>query len=97
MAELFWPKKCLLFVRGHGSDTFLVAFGENTHPVEYRIVLQRNRAVNFEHLGLTPGLDDYVLMALVNREGRMVASLTVRDLPGYRKVGLKLDMPPAST
>ena len=28
----------------------------------------------------------------MNREGQTVAALTVRDLPGYQKVGLKLDM-----
>ncbi|ROP39502.1 hypothetical protein EDD40_4891 [Saccharothrix texasensis] len=95
VAEMFWPEKCLPFVRGDGPDSFLVSFGEITRMVEYRVVLPKRWAVNFEHFGLTPGRDDYVLTASVNQEGRMVASLTVRDLPGYRKVGLKLDTPSA--
>ncbi|MCC8249089.1 hypothetical protein [Saccharothrix luteola] len=94
VADVFWPKKCLPFVSGDGPDSFLVSFSEITKVVEYRIVLPKRWAVNFEHLGLTPG-DDYVLTASLDREGRMVASLTVRDLPGYRKVGLKLDTPSA--
>ncbi|GAB2997246.1 hypothetical protein [Saccharothrix stipae] len=95
VVDVFWPEKCLPFVRGDGPDSFLVSFSEITHVVEFRIVLPKQWAVNFEHLGLTPGRDDYVLTASVNREGRMVASLTVRDLPGYRKVGVKLDTPSA--
>lgn len=95
VVDLFWPAKCLPFVRGNGPDRFLVSFSEITQMVEYRIVLPKRWAVNFEHLGLTPGQDDYVLNAFVNREGHTVASLTVRDLPGYRKVGLKLDKPSA--
>ena len=91
VVEMFWPEKCLPFVQGAGPDSFLVSSSEIAHMVEYRVVFPKRWVVNFEHLGLTPGQDDYVVTAFVNRDGHMVASLTVRDLPGYRKVGLKLD------
>ncbi|MFD0205591.1 MULTISPECIES: hypothetical protein [Saccharothrix] len=91
--DMFWPQKCLPFARGAGPDSFLVSFGEIAHTVECRVVLPKRWAANFEHLGLEPGQDDYVVTGFVNREGHLVASLTVRNLPGYRKVGLKLDMP----
>ncbi|MFI9006878.1 hypothetical protein ACIGNX_06580 [Actinosynnema sp. NPDC053489] len=96
VADISWPRKCLPFVRGEGPDSFLVSFSEITSLIEYRIVLPKRWTVNFEHLGLIPGRDDYVLTASVNRDGCPVASLTVRDLPSYRKVGMKLDLSPSA-
>ncbi|MFE2751051.1 hypothetical protein ACFXGA_03495 [Actinosynnema sp. NPDC059335] len=93
VVDIFWPAMCLPFVRGKRSDSFLASFAETAGVVEFRIVLPKRWVVRFDHLGLTPSRDDYVLTASVDREGRTVASLVVRDLPGYRKVGLKLDLP----
>ncbi|MGW4109647.1 hypothetical protein ACWEFJ_02065 [Actinosynnema sp. NPDC004786] len=93
VVDIFWPAMCLPFVRGESPDSFLASFAETAGVVEFRIVLPKRWVVRFDHLGLTPSRDDYVLTASVDREGRTVASLVVRDLPGYRKVGLKLDLP----
>ncbi|MGM1058799.1 hypothetical protein [Saccharothrix sp. Mg75] len=91
VVEVFWPAMCLPFVLGHGPDRFTSSFGETARLVSHRVLVPKKWAVKFEHVGVLPGRDDYALTVSHNARNQVEASLTVRDVPGYRKVGLKFD------
>ncbi|GGP80295.1 hypothetical protein GCM10010185_62660 [Saccharothrix coeruleofusca] len=95
-AEVCWPAMCLPFVRGRGPDVFLVSFTDVTSLVEHVVVLPKGWQVNYEELGLTEGEDSYAIATSLNRDGRVEAALTARDVPGHRKIGLKLDRRPVA-
>lgn len=96
VVDVFWPEMCLPFVRGHEPNVFLVSFGDTADLINYTVVLPAGFTAKLDHVGLDPRQDSYALVVRSGVEGEVEVSLTVRDVPAYRKVGLRMDRPPLS-
>ncbi|MEU6150934.1 hypothetical protein ABZ816_13125 [Actinosynnema sp. NPDC047251] len=92
VVDVDWPAKCAPFVKGYLPDELLVSFGNTIACARYVITLPAGYHVRVDKLGLVPGRDVYELTQSVNDAGRPRLTLVVRDLPAYRKVGVKLDV-----
>ncbi|MBB5954486.1 hypothetical protein FHS29_001056 [Saccharothrix tamanrassetensis] len=92
VVDVFWPAKCAPFMKGYLPDELLVSFGEIVPFAQYVITLPVGYHVRVDKLGLVPTRDDYTLTQTVNRAGQPETTLTVCDIPAYRKVGVKLDL-----
>ncbi|GAA0226270.1 hypothetical protein GCM10010492_25700 [Saccharothrix mutabilis subsp. mutabilis] len=93
LVDVFWPEMCLPFARGHEPDVFLVSFGEVAELISYTVVLPAEFTAKLDHVGLDPRRDSYALVMRSGADGTVEVSLTVRDVPAYRKVGLRIDRP----
>lgn len=94
--EVFWPAKCLPFVRGYTPDEFRVAFANAVPLVRYVVALPRGWHVISEGVGFAEDEDGYSLTAGLNRHGQMEMVLTAQDVPEYRRIGLKVDRRPVA-
>ncbi|WP_141979986.1 hypothetical protein [Saccharothrix saharensis] len=90
--DMFWPAKCLPLMRGDRADEFLASFAEPVPFAQYVIRLPVGERASFEKVGMLTEQDDCSLTRELNQSGHLETTLTVRDLPAYRKFGVRLDL-----
>ncbi|MFJ6670668.1 hypothetical protein ACIQMJ_06115 [Actinosynnema sp. NPDC091369] len=90
--DMFWPAKCLPLMRGDRADEFLTSFSEPVPFARYVIRLPSGERASFDKIGMLTEQDDCTLTREVDQVGRPETTLTVRNLPAYRKFGVRLDL-----